>query len=350
MSAAAEDAPPDGVPIHSAGLTGPQKAAVVLVSLGAEFAAEIFTHLREDEIEQLTLEVARMEAIAPAEQDRALAEFQELMLAPGEASTSGLDFAREILEKSLGADRAGAIVSRLARAMHERPFEFIRRTDPVRLIAFIRDEHPQTIALILGYLTPAKASAILGRLPFETQSDISHRIATMDRTAPEVVREVSRVLRRKLAALSADGYVASGGVEAIVQILSLVDRSTEQTIIEALEQDAPGLAAEIKQRLFLFEDLVRLDDAGIQAVLREVDRSRLARALKAADPAVHEKIFRNLSARAAALLRESIEGLGPIRLKQLEAAQQDLVALVRKLQEQGEVALAADIDPQQTIS
>ena len=338
MGTVADDAPSgDSASIHSTGLTGPQKAAIVLVSLGSEFAAEIFAYLREEEIEQLTLEVARMEAIAPAELDRALAEFQELMLAPEQSSAGGIDFAREVLEKSLGSNKAAEIIGRLTRALRERPFEFIRRADPTRLLGFIRHEHPQTIALILAYLKPSKASTILRGLPYGIQSDVSRRVATMDGTAPEVVREVGRVLRRKLAALSVDGYVASGGVETIVQILSLVDRSTEQTIIEALDQDDPSLAAEIRQRMFMFEDLLLLDDSSIQAVLREMDRAQLGRALKAVDSAVQEKIFRNLSKRGRVLLRESMDSLGSIRLQEIEDAQYDLVAIVRRLQEQGEV-------------
>ena len=221
-----------------------------------------------------------------------------------------------------------------------RPFDFIRRTDPAQLINFIQHEHPQTIALILAYLEPQKASAILGSLPHEVQSDVSRRIATMDRTSPEILREVERVLEKKLSTLSSEDYATSGGIESIVEILNLVDRSTEKSIIESLEEDDPELAEEIKKRMFVFEDIVLLDDRAIQMVLREVDQPELAKALKAVDSEVQDKIFRNMSKRAATLLKEDMDYMGPVRLKDVEEAQQKIVAVIRKLEEQGEIVIA----------
>ncbi len=321
-------------------LTGRQKAAIFLVTLGAEISAEIFKHLREDEIEQLTFEIARLESIEPADRDQVLMEFQELMMAQDFISTGGIDYARELLEKSLGPQKAVDIINRLTSSLQVRPFDFIRRTDPAHLMNFIQQEHPQTIALILAYLEPQKASVILGSLPHEIQSDVAKRIATMDRTSPEILREVERVLEKKLSTLSSEDYTAAGGVESIVDILNLVDRSTEKTIIESLEEDDPELAEEIKKRMFVFEDIVLLDDRAIQKVLREVDTAELAKALKAVDSEVQDKIYRNMSKRAATLLKEDMDYMGPIRLKDVEEAQQKIVSIIRKLEEQGEIVVA----------
>jgi flagellar motor switch protein FliG len=325
---------------HKKKLTGRQKAAIFLVTLGSEISSEIFKHLREDEIEQLTFEIARLESIDSKDKDMVLQEFQELMMAQDFISTGGIDYAREVLEKSLGPQKAVDIINRLTSSLQVRPFDFIRRTDPTHLLNFIQQEHPQTIALILAYLEPQKASAILGSLPHEIQSDVAKRIATMDRTSPEILREVERVLEKKLSTLSSEDYTAAGGVESIVDILNLVDRSTEKTIIESLEEDDPELAEEIKKRMFVFEDIVLLDDRAIQKVLREVDTSELGKALKAVDSEVQDKIYRNMSKRAATLLKEDMEYMGPIRLKDVEESQQKIVAIIRKLEEQGEIVVA----------
>jgi len=221
-----------------------------------------------------------------------------------------------------------------------RPFDFIRRTDPAHLLNFIQQEHPQTIALILAYLEPAKASVILGALPVDVQSDVAKRIATMDRTSPEVLREVERVLEKKLSTLSSEDFTAAGGVENIVEILNLVDRSTEKLIIESLEEEDPELAEEIKKRMFVFEDIVLLDDRAIQKVLREVDTAELAKALRGVEGEVQDKIYKNMSKRAAALLKEEMEYMGPIRLKDVEETQQKIVSIIRKLEDSGEIVVA----------
>ncbi|MFQ3619994.1 MAG: flagellar motor switch protein FliG [Spirochaetales bacterium] len=321
-------------------LTGRQKAAIFLVTVGSEVSAEIFKHLREDEIETLTFEIARLETIDSEDRDKVLAEFQELMMAQDFITTGGIDYARELLEKALGSQKAVDIINRLTSSLQVRPFDFIRRTDPTHLLNFIQQEHPQTIALILAYLEPQKASVILSSLPHEIQSDVAKRIATMDRTSPEVLREVERVLEKKLSTLSSEDYTSAGGVESIVDILNLVDRSTEKSIIESLEEEDPELAEEIKKRMFVFEDIVMLDDRAIQKVLREVDTAELAKALKAVDSEVQDKIFRNMSKRAATLLKEDMEYMGPIRMKDVEEAQQKIVAIIRKLEEQGEIVVA----------
>jgi flagellar motor switch protein FliG len=320
--------------------TGRQKAAIFLVTIGSEISAEIFKYLREDEIETLTFEIARLETIEPEQKDAILQEFQELMMANQFISTGGIDFARELLEKSLGSQKAIDIINRLTSSLQVRPFDFIRRTDPAHLLNFIQQEHPQTIALILAYLEPNKASIILQNLPHEVQSDVARRIATMDRTSPEVLREVERVLEKKLSTLSSEDYSAAGGVESIVEILNLVDRASEKQIIEALEDEDPELAEEIKKRMFVFEDIVMLDDRSIQKVMREVDSQELAKALKSVDTEVQDKIFRNMSKRAAGMLKEDMEYMGPIRLKDVEEAQQKIVSIIRHLEDTGEIVIA----------
>jgi len=321
-------------------MNGRQKAAVFLVTLGSEISSEIFKHLREDEIETLTFEIARLETVDSEQRDAVLLEFRDLMMAQEFITTGGIDYARELLEKSLGNQKAVDIINRLTSSLQTRPFDFIRRTDPAHLMNFIQQEHPQTIALILAYLEPQKASIILSQLPGEIQSDVAKRIATMDRTSPDVLREVERVLEKKLSTLSSEDYTAAGGVDSIVDILNMVDRSTERQIIETLEEDDPELAEEIKKRMFVFEDIVMLDDKAIQKVLREVDTQELSKALKSVDSEVQDKIFRNMSKRAASLLKEDMEFMGPTRRKDVEEAQQKIVAVIRKLEEAGEVVIA----------
>jgi len=320
--------------------TGRQKAAVFLVTIGSEISAEIFKFLREDEIETLTFEIARLETIDAEQKDAILQEFQELMMANQFISTGGIDYARELLEKSLGSQKAIDIINRLTSSLQVRPFDFIRRTDPSHLLNFIQQEHPQTIALILAYLEPNKASQILQNLQQEVQSDVARRIATMDRTSPEVLREVERVLEKKLSSLSSEDYTTAGGVESIVEILNLVDRASEKQIIEALEEEDPELAEDIKKRMFVFEDIVMLDDKAIQKVMREVDSQGLAKALKSVDSEVQDKIFKNMSKRAASMLKEEMEYMGPVRLKDVEEAQQKIVSIIRHLEDTGEIVVA----------
>ncbi|EMY53524.1 flagellar motor switch protein FliG [Leptospira interrogans serovar Copenhageni str. M20] len=321
-------------------LTGRQKAAVFLIAVGSEVSSEIFKHLREDEIEQITFEIARLDKITPEDKEKVLVEFNELMMAQEFISNGGIDFARGLLEKALGNQKAIDIINRLTSSLQVRPFDFIRRTDPQHLLNFIQNEHPQTIALILSYLDPQKASNILSNLPHTIQAEVAKRIATMDRVSPDVLREVERVLERKLSTLASEDYTSAGGIDSVVEILNLVDRGTEKTIIEALEEEDPELAEEIKKRMFVFEDIVLLDDRAIQKVMREVDNSDLAKALKSVDTEVQEKIFKNMSKRAANLLREDMDFMGPIRIKGVEDARQKIVNIIRKLEDAGEIVAA----------
>ena len=321
-------------------LSGRQKVAIFLVSLGMETSSEIFKHLREEEIEQITFDIARLENIESADKDAVFRAFQEMMIAQDFITQGGIDYARDLLERSVGSQKAGDIINRLTSSLQVRPFDFIRRTDPAHLLNFIQGEHPQTIALILAYLEPQKAASILGSLPSEIQPDVAKRIAIMDRTSPEVLREVERVLERKLSTLASEDFTSAGGIDSIVEIINSVDRATEKSIIENLEEDDPELAEEIKKRMFVFEDIVLLDDRAIQKVLREVDSNDLAKALKSVDSDAQDKVYRNMSKRAAALLKEDMDYMGPVRLKDVEEAQQKIVNIIRKLEEQGDIVVA----------
>lgn len=321
-------------------LSGRQKAAVLLVALGPSLSAEIFKHLREDEIEQMTLEIANLQKIRPEIKEDVIEEFHSLCLASEYISQGGIDYAKDILERALGSQKAMELLNRLTSSLQVRPFDFVRKTDPNQLLNFIQGEQPQTIALILAYLDPEKASIILSSLSPERQSDVARRIAIMDRTSPEVIKEVERVLERKLSTVVAQDYTTAGGIQNVVEILNRVDRGTEKSIMETLEILDPALAEEIKKRMFVFEDIIQLDDRAIQQVLREVNSQDLVLALKGAREEVEQKILRNMSKRAADMLKEDIEFMGPVRLRDVEEAQQRIVNVIRKLEESGEIIIA----------
>lgn len=325
---------------HVEELTQKQKAAVLLIALGPEISAQVFKFLREDEIEKITLEIANQRKVTQDQKDRVLTEFHSLAMAKQYISSGGLDYAREVLEKAMGSEKASVIINRLTSSLQIRPFDFARRTDPAQLLNFIQNEHPQTIALIMSYLHPDQAAVILSALPSDRQVDVAKRIATMDRTSPEVLKDVERILERKLSSMSMQDFTAAGGVESIVEVLNRVDRTTERTIIENLEVQNPELAEEIKRRMFVFEDIVMLDDRSMQLVLREVDSKDLALALKASSPEVAGKVYKNMSKRAAETLREEIEFMGPVRIRDVEEAQQKIVNAIRRLEESGQIVVA----------
>ncbi|MGB9791394.1 MAG: flagellar motor switch protein FliG [Thermacetogeniaceae bacterium] len=318
-------------------LTGKQKAAILLISLGPEISAQIFKHLQEEEIEQLTLEIANIRKVPPEKRDEVFQEFYQMCLANEYITQGGINYAREILEKALGAQKAAEIINRLTASLQVRPFDFIRKADPSQLLNFLQGEHPQTIALILAYMDPEQAASVLSALPAESQAEVARRLALMDRTSPEILREVEKVLERKLSTVVTQDYTKAGGVNSLVEILNRVDRATEKTIIETLEVQDPELAEEVKKRMFVFEDIVQLDDRAVQLVLREVDSHDLALALKGASEEVMKKIENNISKRAAQMLREDIEYMGPVRLRDVEDAQQRIVAVIRRLEEQGQI-------------
>ncbi|MBR4808152.1 MAG: flagellar motor switch protein FliG, partial [Lachnospiraceae bacterium] len=302
--------------------------------------ATIFKHLKEDEIEELTLEIANTRSISPQIKEEVLEEFYQICLAQQYIAEGGIGYARELLEKALGNDQAQTVISKLTASLQVRPFEFVRKTEASQVFNFIQDEHPQTIALILSYLAPGQSAMILGSLPPEKQADVAKRIAMMDRTSPDVIREVEGVLERKLASLVNQDYAIIGGVDAVVEILNAVDRATEKHIMETMEIDEPELADEIRKKMFVFEDILLLDDRAIQRVLRDVDNNDLAIALKGSNEEVQNAIFNNLSKRLAAMIKEDMEFMGPVRMKDVEEAQQKIVGIIRKLEDSGEIVIS----------
>ncbi|MBQ9936062.1 MAG: flagellar motor switch protein FliG [Lachnospiraceae bacterium] len=321
-------------------VTGIQKAAVLLIALGPERSSQIFKHLKDDEIEQLTLEIANTKSVPAELKDEVIEEFYEICLAQQYIAEGGIAYAKELLDKALGEDRARDVIGRLTASLQVRPFEFVRKADASQLLNFIQDEHPQTIALILAYLPSSQAAAVVSALAPEKQADVAKRIAMMDRTSPDVIKEVERVLERKLASLVNQDYTIVGGVDSIVNILNTVDRSTEKHIMENLEIEEPELADEIRRKMFVFEDILILDNRSIQTVLREVDNNELAIALKNANEDVQQVIFDNLSSRLATMIKEDMEFMGPVRLKDVEEAQQKIVNIIRKLEDSGEIVIS----------
>lgn len=324
----------------SSGLSGIQKAAILLIALGPEMSATIFKHLKDDEIEQLTLEIANTRSISAELKNDVMDEFYEVCLAQQYIAEGGIGYAKDLLDKALGEDRAQEVINRLTASLQVRPFEFVRKADASQLLNFIQDEHPQTIALILSYLPAGQAGSVIGSLPSEIQSDVAKRIASMDRTSPDVIQEVEEILERKLASLVNQDYTIVGGVDAIVSILNSVDRSTEKHIMETLEVEEPELADEIRRKMFVFEDILTLDNRAIQTVLRDVDNNELAIALKNANEEVQNAIFSNLSSRLAAMIKEDMEYMGPVRLKDVEDAQQKIVNIIRKLEDSGDIVIS----------
>ncbi len=328
-------------PARRQNLNGRQKAAALLIALGSDASATVFRHLQQDEIEQLTLEIAATRSVDVETRNKVLEEFHQMCVAQEYLSQGGLEYARQVLYEALGPERTKTILNQLTSTLQVRPFDFLRRTDAAQLLSFIRNEHPQTIALILAYLEPSQSAVVLASLPQDLQTEVTRRIAVMDRTSPDVVREVERVLERKVASVASEDYTAAGGLDTCVAMLNRVDRGTEKQIIEALLEQDPELAEEIRKRMFVFEDLINIDDRYMQRVLRDVDLNKdLPLALKVASEEVTAKIQRNLSKRAVENLVEAIEYLGPVRLRQVEEAQQKIVNLVRRLEEEGEIVTA----------
>ncbi len=321
-------------------IDGRKKAAILLVSLGSDVSASIFEHLSDEEIEELTLEIANLQEVDQGVKQDVVEEFYQLARAQDYIDRGGIQYARDVLQKAVGEERARDILGRLTATLQVRPFDAIRKTDPSQLINFIQDEHPQTIALVLAYLDPQQASEVLSSLPGEIQTEVSMRLATMDRTSPEIIKDVEDILEQKLSSVVTEEYARAGGIESIVDVLNSVDRGTEKNILDEMEQEDPELAEEIKQRMFVFEDLTLLDDQAIQLTLRQVETDDLALALKTASDQVEEKILSNMSQRAAEMLQEDMEYMGPVRIREVEEAQQRIVNVVRELEESGEIVIA----------
>ena len=321
-------------------LTGKQKAAILLISLGPDVSASVYKHLSEEEIERLTLEISSVRNVDSAEKESVLGEFHNIALAQDYITQGGIGYAKEVLEKALGAEQAAAIINRLTSSLQVRPFDFARKADPAQILNFIQNEHPQTIALILSYLDPTQAGQILSELPQEVQADIARRIATMDSTSPEIINEVEQILERKLSTTVTQDYTLTGGIESVVDVLNGVDRTTEKTILDALEIQDPELAEEIKKRMFVFEDIVTLDGRAIQRVIRDSENEDLKLALKVASEDVKEIVFKNMSKRMIETFTEEMEYMGPVRLRDVEEAQTRIVSVIRRLEEAGEIIVA----------
>lgn len=322
------------------GLTGIQKAAILLITLGPEHSARVVQHLSEAEIEQLTLEMANIRKIAPENRNQVIDEFHQMCIANDYIAQGGIDYAREVLERALGEQKAFEIITRLSSSLKMRPFDLVRRTDPKQLLSFIQGEHPQTISLIMSHLPPDKSAILLSSLTPERQADVAKRMALMGRTSPEVLKEIEKVLERKISSLAPQDYSTSGGIQSVVDMLNRADPGTLKNVMDTLEIDDPDLAEQIKRQMFVFEDIVMLEDRGVQLVLREVETKDLALALKGSNPEVSQKVQSNMSARAAQMLREDMEFMGPVRLRDVEEAQQRIVKVIRKLEESGAIVIS----------
>lgn len=320
-------------------LTNRQKAAVIMMVVGPETAGNVIRHLQDDQIELLTLEVARLDRVSPEQREATIMEFYELAVAQDFIAEGGIDHAKKVLESAFGAGKADEIVKKIVAAMQVVPFEFLKKADPSQVLSFIQDEHPQTIALILSYMPVNSAALILSKLPSELRADVAARIAMMEQTPPEVIRRVEQTLEKKVSSVLSQELTSAGGPKALVDLLNRVDRSTERLIMESLGENEPELADTIKNMMFVFEDIVQLDDRAIQAILREVDVKELGTALKGVGPEVQVKIFKNMSERAVAMLKEDMEFMGPVRLRVVEEAQQKVVAAIRRLEETGEIVV-----------
>ena len=325
--------------------TGLRKAAVLLVNMGREAASKILAEMNDAEVEELTAEIVRLESVGPEVAKEAIEEFHSMVQARAYVAQGGFDFARDILESSMGEDRAGEIIGRLSAAIMEMPFQFLHRADPRQLLSFLQDEHPQTIALVLAHMGADQASMVLSGLAPTLQADVAHRIAVMDRTSPEIIKQVEQTLERKLSSvLQPTDMSTVGGLQPLVDIINRADRGTERLILEGLEGKDPTLAEEVRSRMFMFEDIISLDDRSIQLVLREVETSDLATALNGARENVRDKIMRNLSERASQNLAEEIELLGPVRLRTVEEAQAKIVQAIRSLESSGAIVVRRGAD------
>jgi len=321
-------------------LTGVKKAAILMIALGPENSAQVVKHLSDVEIDQLTLEMSNARRISPELRDSVVEEFHQMCMASDYISQGGVDYARDVLERALGETRAFEIISRLSSSLKMRPFDLVRRTDPKQLFSFIQGEHPQTIALIMTHLPADKAATLLASVSPERQADVAKRVATMGRTSPDVLKEIEKVLERKISSLAPTDYTTSGGIQSIVDVLNRTDPGTVKVVMDALEMDDPELAEQIKRQMFVFGDIVMLDDRGIQLVLREVETKDLGLALKGSNPEVAQKITANMSSRAGQMLKDDMEFMGPVRLRDVEDAQQRIVKVIRKLEESGAIVIS----------
>lgn len=322
-------------------LSGVQKAAILFITLGPDASSGILKKLPEADIQKITYEIANITSVTPEQREEILNEFLQINKARDYIIEGGMDYAKQLLSKALGSQRASEILDKVSEATAQyRPFSIDRKADAHQLFNVIVSEQPQTIALILCYLQPDKAAQVMAELPEETQSEVAYRIATMNNTSPMVIKEIESVLEGKLSSVVRTEMTTIGGVETLVGILNQVDRTTEKNITEGLEREDAELADKVKSSMFVFEDIISLDDVSIQRILREVEASDLALALKGCSEEVAECVYRNQSKRAAASLKEDMEFLGPVRLMDVEKSQQKIVSVIRRLDDAGEIIIS----------
>jgi len=323
-----------------ADLSGTRKAAILLLSLEQDQAAEVLKRLPSEAVEEVTREIASLGEINITTRRSVFGEFYNLALANSYLSEGGLELAKALLRKSLSPEEAEKAIKQVTQQVATTPFSFLQKAESENLLTFIQDEHPQTIALILAHLNPQKASEILVGLPSQKQIEVVKRIANMEQTNPEVIKEVERGLEHRLSDIVSQTFEKAGGVETVAEMLNLADRSTEKGIMEGLEAEDPDLVEQIRRLMFVFEDILLVNDKGIQAVLKEVDNQELALALKTASEELKQKIFKNMSERAAQLIAEDMQFMGPVRVSDVEGAQQKIVDIVRRLEDSGEIIIA----------
>jgi flagellar motor switch protein FliG len=321
-------------------MSGPEKAAILMITIGLELAATIFKFLRQDEVERIVLEIAKISTVPIDKRDAVIQEAYQRAIALKYINEGGIEYAKEILERSFGAGQADDMTNRLFAALkHGNPLELVKKTEPAQLLEFIKEEHPQTIALILVYMSPDQAGAVLSALEPELQGEVAMRIAILQKTAPEILEQLDELLGRRLLVSGSD-FTKAGGVQSLAAVMGFVDRETEKNILDGLARRDPAVAEEVKNLLFVFEDIINLDDRAIQRVLKEVDGKDLALALKTANEDLLGRIFKNMSTRAATTLREDIEVLGPVRVREVGKAQQNIVDVIRTLEENGQIIIA----------
>lgn len=321
-------------------LTPTQKAAIALVAFGSEVSALVLKSLTETEMEKLTVEIANLRDVPAAVEEKVIGECYQIFMARQYISQGGVDFAREILEKAVGHNRANEILSRLESSFRTSGFNLLKNIDSRQLVGFIQNEHPQTIALILTQLTAQQAAAVLSELPAELQAEVALRIATMEKISPDILREIESTLEGHFQSSAEGDLSVSGGAKTMAEILNLIESAAEKNILQSLEAENADLAAKIKNMMFVFDDLILLDDRSIQRLLKEVETKDLSIALKAASEEVKSKIYANVSERVAIMIKEEMEFLGPMRLSDVEAAQQRIVEAVRKLEEEGQIVIS----------
>lgn len=331
--------PFEKLPAEAAELNGLTKAAVLLLAVGPEKASAVLRLMSPEAVEEVTRELASLGRVPTGLQTQVVAEFYDITVASQFATEGNLDYAKKILENSLDQKSAERMLGQIQTQVQKKPFSFLQRAESENLLTFIQEEHPQTIALILCHLPHHKAAEIMGGLPMQKQVEVIKRVANMEQTNPEVIREVERGLESRLSSMLVQSMEKAGGVPTVAEILNLADRATEKAILEGLEAEDPDLVEQIRRLMFVFEDVGKVNDKGIQAVLKEVENSELALALKTASEELRNKIFRNMSERAAAMVKEDMQYMGPVKVSDVESSQQRIVDIVRRLEEAGEVVI-----------